>query len=149
MDSPSPSAAALQASLFEFAITELVRAHRTSFAPLWTPDSWAKLLIWLALSCGCSGDRQGLEHFAAALGPVLTGRMRRLFFERELEDLNLQVMADPAERQVLLLPLDAAGPAPDPERCAAALERLELAGRVCAERSRWQQLDALIAVPWS
>ena len=27
--------------------------------------------------------------------------MRRLFFERELEDLNLQVMADPAERQVL------------------------------------------------
>ena len=75
--------------------------------------------------------------------------MRRLFFERELEDLNLQVMADPAERQVLLLPLDAAGPAPDPERCAAALERLELAGRVCAERSRWQQLDALIAVPWS
>jgi hypothetical protein len=156
MDSPSPpgastaspSPAALQATLVDFAIAELVRRHRASFAPLWTAESWAKLLIWLALSCGCSGDRQGLEQFAAALGPVLTGRMRRLFFERELEDLNLQVMADPAERQVLLLPLDARGPAPDPERCAAALQQLELAERVCADRSRWQSLEALVAIPW-
>jgi hypothetical protein len=33
--------------------------------------------------------------------------MRRLFFERELPELNLRVMADPAEQQVLVLALDA------------------------------------------
>jgi len=145
----SPAPAALQATLFDFAIAELVRRHRASFAPLWTAESWAKLLIWLALSCGCSGDRQGLEHFANALGPVLTGRMRRLFFERELEDLQLQVMADPAERQVLLLPQ---GPMPEaalePGRIAAALERVALTERVVVDPSQWQRLDALVAIPW-
>ena len=29
-----------QAALFDFAIAELVRQHRASFQPLWTPDSW-------------------------------------------------------------------------------------------------------------
>ncbi|MEI8251755.1 MAG: protein phosphatase, partial [Synechococcus sp. ELA057] len=46
----------LQATLVDFALRELVRNHRTSFAPLWTPESWAKLLIWLALNCGCGTD---------------------------------------------------------------------------------------------
>jgi hypothetical protein len=156
---PLPSVASLQGTLFDFAIAELVRHHRESFPPLWTAESWAKLLIWLALSCGCSGDARALEAFAAALGPVVTARMRRLFFERELTDLNLRVMADPAERQVLLLPLEA-GVAPgvgtadgteqviDPERVAAALERVGLSGLVTADRSRWQPLEALTAVPW-
>ena len=39
-----------------------------------------------------------MTSFADALGPT-TGRMRRLFFERELEDLDLKVMADPAEQR--------------------------------------------------
>jgi len=104
---PLPSVASLQGTLFDFAIAELVRGHRESFPPLWTAESWAKLLIWLALSCGCSGEARALEAFAAALGPVLTARMRRLFFERELPDHNLRVMADPAEQQVLVLPLEA------------------------------------------
>ena len=60
----------LQATLFDFAIAELVRQHRDSFQPLWTAEAWAKFLIWLALNCGCSGDQQGLEAFAMALGPV-------------------------------------------------------------------------------
>ncbi len=152
---PLPSAASLQATLFDFAIAELVRDHRDSFPPLWTAESWAKLLIWLALSCGCSGDARALEAFAAALGPVITGRMRRLFFERELADLNLRVMADPAEPQVLLLPLDAAlepSLAPDgsldQERVAAGLEAVGLQGLVTADRRRWQPLEAIVAVPW-
>ncbi len=152
---PLPSAASLQATLFDFAIAELVRGHRDSFPPLWTAESWAKLLIWLALSCGCSGDARALEAFAAALGPVITGRMRRLFFERELADLNLRVMADPAEPQVLLLPLDASlepSLAPDgtlaPERVASGLEAVGLQALVTADRRRWQPLEAIVAVPW-
>jgi hypothetical protein len=145
---PLPSVASLQGTLFDFAIAELVRQHRQSFPPLWTAESWAKLLIWLALSCGCSGDARALEAFAAALGPALTARMRRLYFERELTDLNLRLMADPAERQVLLLPLE---PAPEPiapETVAAALEAVGLSPLVTDDRRRWQLLEALVAVPW-
>lgn len=140
----------LQATLFDFAIGELVRQHRTSFQPLWSSESWAKLLIWLALNCGCSGDEAGLKAFAAALGPGLGGRLRRIYFERELEDLGLQVMADPAEQQVLVLPLAGgalAADALDPEWLAAALERLELLPLV-AEPGCWQPLDGLVAIPW-
>ena len=152
---PLPSVASLQATLFDFAIAELVRQHRQSFQPLWTTESWAKLLIWLALSCGCSGEARALEAFAAALGPALTARMRRLFFERELPALNLRLMADPAEPQVLVLPLNAGLEAEavpdgslDPERVAAALQAVGLSTLVTADRSRWQPLEALMAVPW-
>jgi hypothetical protein len=146
---PLPSVASLQGTLFDFAIAELVRGHRESFPPLWTAESWAKLLIWLALSCGCSGEARALEAFAAALGPALTARMRRLFFERELPELNLRVMADPVEQQVLVLPLEA-GPAGslDPERVAAALQAVGLSALVTADRQHWQPLEALMAVPW-
>ena len=96
--SPStpPEPVRLQATLFDFAILELIRQNRESFQPLWSVDSWAKLLIWLALNCGLSGERESLEHFAEALGAPLTSRLRRVFFERELSDLELQVLADPA-----------------------------------------------------
>ncbi|MFM7652035.1 MAG: protein phosphatase [Vulcanococcus sp.] len=148
MSSPTPDPIALQGTLVDFAIGELVRANRSSFEPLWSSESWAKLLIWLALNCGCSGDREGLEAFAAALGPALTGRMRRLFFERELADLELQLMADPAEQQVLVLPTGPAEAALEPEAVARALERVGLSERVVADRERWQRLDALVAIPW-
>ena len=62
----------LQATLFDFAITELVRQHRQSFQPLWTRDSWVKLLIWLSLNCGSRGDEEGMKQFVDALGPVVT-----------------------------------------------------------------------------
>ena len=148
MTTSTPDPTALQATLVDFAIAELVRANRSSFEPLWSAESWAKLLIWLALNCGCSGDEAGLRAFAGALGAHQTGRMRRLFFERELVDLDLQVMADPAEQQVLVLPL---GPLEEPlelERVAQALERVGLGERVAAERDRWHRLDALVAIPW-
>ncbi len=138
--------ASLQASLFDFAIAELVRQHRTTFQPLWSAESWAKLLIWLALNCGCSGDEQGLKMFAEALGPRLSGRLRRLFFERQLDDLGLQVMADPAEQQVLVLPLAPAGSVAA-QQARAALERLELLPLV-TEPGGWQSLEGMVAVPW-
>ena len=144
-----PHSEQLQGTLVDFALLELIRHHRESFQPLWTVDSWAKLMIWLALNCGLSGERDSLEHFAAALGDRITSRLRRTFFERELADLELQVLADPAEQQVLLLsqaPQDLS--ILDPDRLAAALERVGLTRLVVADRSRWQQLEAVVAIPW-
>ncbi len=143
----SADATGLQATLFDFAITELVRQHRESFQPLWTVDSWVKLLIWLSLNCGCRSDEKGMQAFAEALGPAVTGRMRRVFFEREWEDLDLQVMADPAEQQVLVLPMGPGVPL-DLTRAATVMERAKLQDRVVADRGRWQHLDAVIAIPW-
>ncbi|MEX1317673.1 MAG: protein phosphatase [Synechococcaceae cyanobacterium] len=140
--------AALQANLVDFALAELVRQHRESFQPLWSTDSWAKLMIWLALNCGCSGDEAGLRAFAEALGPALGGRLRRVFFERELADLDLQVMADPAEPQVLVLPLAPGGEALTSGRAATALARLGLLERVAVERERWSSLEQAMAIPW-
>ncbi|MFM8937092.1 MAG: protein phosphatase, partial [Vulcanococcus sp.] len=144
----TPDPASLQATLVDFALAELVRANRSSFEPLWTTESWAKLLIWLALNCGCSSDQAGLKAFAGALGAHQTGRMRRLFFARELLDLDLQVMADPAEQQVLVLPVGPLEAPLDLERVAQVLERVGLSERVVPERERWQPLDALVAIPW-
>ena len=148
MSTATPDPVALQATLVDFALAELVRQHRESFQPLWSTESWAKLLIWLALNCGCSGDEAGLKAFAGALGAHQTSRMRRLFFERELADLDLQVMADPAEQQVLVLPTGPAEAVLEPEAVARALERVGLSERVVADRSRWQRLDALVVIPW-
>jgi hypothetical protein len=144
---PFTGATALQSGLFDFALGELVRQHRESFSPLWSPDSWAKLMIWLALNSGSSGDQQALEGFAAALGPVVCGRMRRLFFERELADLNLKLMADPAEAQVLAWPLEPGGDPVGLERVARALVAVGL-GDQMVEQGRWQLLEDLVAVPW-
>ncbi|WP_186587020.1 protein phosphatase [Synechococcus sp. A15-28] len=142
----SADATGLQATLFDFAIGELVRQHRESFQPLWSVDSWVKLLIWMSLNCGCAGDEAGMSRFVEALGPTVTTRMRRVFFERELEDLDLQVMADPAEQQVLVLPM---GPGVhlDLDRAAAVIERVQLQDEVLADRGRWQALDAVVAIP--
>ena len=138
--STPPEPVQLQATLFDFAILELIRQNRQSFEPLWTVDSWAKLLIWLALNCGLSGERESLEQFAAALGAPLTSRLRRVFFERELNDLELQVLVLPqVAGDAALLAVD---------RVAIALDRIGLLERVVADRSRWQQLEGVLAIPW-
>ena len=147
MSRPDPEQ--LQGTLVDFALLELIRQHRESFQPLWTVDSWAKLMIWLSLNCGLSGERDSLEQFAAALGDRMTSRLRRTFFERELGDLELQVLADPAEHQVLLLSQAPEDPAVlNPDRLSAALERVGLTARVPADRSRWQRLEGVVAIPW-
>ena len=148
MTTASPDPLALQATLVDFALAELVRQNRESFPPLWSSESWAKLLIWLALNCGCSGDEAGLKTFAESIGAVQTARMRRVFFERELGDLELQLMADPAEQQVLVLPQGPAEEVLDFDRIARALERVGLSERLPVERERWQRLDSLVVIPW-
>ena len=141
----SADATGLQATLFDFAIAELVRQHRQSFEPVWSLESWVKLLIWLSLNCGCQGDEKGMQRFAEALGPTLTTRMRRVFFERELEDLELKLMADPAEHQVLVLPMGPGVPL-NLEQAATAIDRVRLTDHV-ADPELWQQMDAVIAIP--
>ena len=137
----------LQAKIFDFALIELVCQHRDSFKPLWTVDSWVKFLIWLALNCGLSGERESLEIFADALGISLSTRMRRLFFERVLDDLSLKVLADPADPEVLVMSIDSSLPV-SYEQAIQALESVGLIGLVISDRSSWQLLDALIAIPW-
>ena len=87
-----------------------------------------------------------MKQFVEALGPVVTSRMRRVFFERELDDLDLQVMGDPAEQHVLVMPM-APGVPLDLERATAAVKRVGLQELVVADQNRWQQLDAVVAIP--
>ena len=58
------------------------------------------------------------------------------------------VLADPAEQQVLVMPVGPSGPL-ELEGVAQALEHVGLQGRVVAERSRWQSLESVVAIPWS
>ena len=147
MSLPDPDQ--LQGTLVDFALLELIRQHRLSFQPLWTVDGWAKLLIWLALNCGLSGDTESLEHFATSLGERITLRMRRTFFERELGDLELHVLADPADPQVLLLSQAPQDPLVlAPERLIRALQRVDLLEHVTADQREWQALDGVVAIPW-
>ena len=54
-------------------------------------------------------ERESLEIFADALGSPLTIRMRKIFFERTMEDLGLHLIADPAEPNVLIMPVQGDG----------------------------------------
>ena len=142
----------LRANLEDFALAELVRQHRTSFAPPWTIESWAKLLIWLALNSGCAGDKASLEVFAAALGPERSGRLRRLFFSREFEARGLRLLADPAKGQVLVEGVlsAVAGSAQESalDPVAAALDAVGLAALVVPDRQRWQRRDGGVEIPF-
>ena len=137
----------IQAKMFDFALRELVLINRESFQPLWTLDSWVKFLIWLTLNAGLSGERESIEIFAHALGPRLTGRMRRIFFERKDETLELQLMADPADLKILIMPI---GPSMSVnyDQAQKFLDRVGLLHRVDPDRGVWQQLDAVVAIPW-
>ncbi len=137
----------IQKKFFEFALVELICQHRNSFQPIWTVESWVKLLIWLALNCGLAGDTKSLETFAKALGPNLTRRMRKKFFDRTLENLNIQVTADPAENRVLIMPI-----APDcsltNKNVLEALKEIGLLNMVIQDCDDWETHEALIAIPW-
>lgn len=139
----------LRARLVDLALDDLVRARRTAFAPLWSVESWAKFLIWLALRCGSGPDRKGLEAFATALGEPLSARLRQQFFSREEIDQGLRLLADPAQPEVLLLAIDAADTAPDHERAAACFRRHGLSDRIDPDPSHWHERQGLLAVPWA
>ena len=138
----------IQAKLFDLALVELVRQHRESFQPLWTVDSWVKFLIWITLNCGLSGEKESLGVFAEALGPRLTARMRRVFFERNVDALTLQVMADPADSKVLVMPLSNSDLL-SVDLAEQLLDQLGLLERVESDKDSWEELNAVIAIPWA
>ena len=137
----------IQSKLFEFALFELVRNQRNSFQPLWSVDSWVKFLIWMALNCGFSGEKEDIGLFTDSLGSQISIRMRRLFFERYLEEHCIHLMADPAESKVLLLPIN-------PEesitlfQAEASLKEVGLIQKVLEERPFWEFHNGIISIPW-
>ena len=142
------SRTSIQAKAFEFALLELIHNKRDSFQPLWSVDSWVKFLIWLCLNCGLSGDKENLELFAKAMGSHLTGRMRKIFFERALEDLSLHVMADPAEAQVLIMPIALHNGINDKD-VVQALEMIGLSDKVSLSSAAWERHDSIVSIPWN
>jgi len=141
------SRTSIQAKAFEFALLELIYSKRDSFQPLWSVDSWAKFLIWLSLNCGLSGNKESLELFAKAMGSPLTSRMRRIFFERVLEDLSLHVMADPSETNVLIMPITLDKVINNNE-VIQALQMIGLSEKVSLSSSSWKRHDSIISIPW-
>ena len=142
------SRTSIQAKAFEFALVELIYSKRDSFQPLRSVDSWVKFLIWLSLNCGLSGDKESLELFAKAMGSPLTRRMRKIFFERALEDLSLHVMADPAEAQVLIMP-QALDKRINNNDVVQALEMIGLSDKVSLSLSSWERHDSIVSIPWN
>ncbi len=143
-----PNESNIQANIFHFALTELIRSQRNSFEPIWTVDSWVKLLIWLCLNCGMSGEQESLENFLEALGSPLTVRMRKLFFERTIENMFLYVIADPADPRVLVMPMSDQALMTF-ENCKKALVSLGLFPRINPNFDTWETHDELIAIPWN
>ena len=142
------SRTSIQAKAFEFALLELIYSKRDSFQPLWSIDSWAKFLIWLSLNCGLSGEKESLEMFAEAMGSPLTSRMRKIFFERALEDLSLHVMADPAEAQVLIMPI-AVEKRINNNDVVQALQTIGLSEKVSLSSAAWERHDSIVSIPWN
>jgi len=142
------SRTSIQAKAFEFSLFELIYSKRDSFQPLWSVDSWVKFLIWLSLNCGLSGEKESLEMFAEAMGSPLTSRMRKIFFERALEDLSLHVMADPAEAQVLIMPI-ALNKRINDNDVVQALERIGLSEKVSLSSAAWERHDSIVSIPWN
>ena len=141
------SSTSIQAKVFEFSLLELIYTKRDSFQPLWSVDSWVKFLIWLSLNCGLSGEKESLEMFAKAMGSPLTSRMRKIFFERNLEDLALHVMADPAEMQVLIMPLKVDRRINDKD-VVQALQTIGLSEKVSLASAGWERHDTIVSIPW-
>ena len=142
------SRTSIQAKVFEFALFELIYTKRDSFQPLWSVDSWVKFLIWLSLNCGISGDKESLELFAKAMGSALTSRMRKIFFERVLDDFALHILADPAETQILIMPMDAEKRILDNE-VLQALESIGLKHKVSLSPTDWERHDSIVSIPWN
>ena len=149
MSSMEPiSRTSIQAKAFDFALLELIHSKRDKFQPLWSVDSWVKFLIWLSLNCGLSGEKESLELFAQAMGSPLTRRMRKLFFERVVEDLSLQVMADPAEAQVLIIPLSVDKRINNND-VIQALQTISLIEKVSLSSSVWERHESIVSIPWN
>ena len=137
----------LQAKVFDFALSELVLSHRESFEPLWTVDSWVKFLIWNALNCGLSGERESLEMFANSLGDDFSIPMRRIFFERTFIDLGLKLYGDPAEKNILLRS-SSQNLEITFENLENALFQAKLVGKVDTNQENWSKVKNGFLIPW-
>ena len=144
----STNHSSIQANMFDFSLSELVINQRNSFEPMWSVDSWVKFLIWMTLNCGLSGERESLELFANAIGSPLTKRMRKVFFERVLDDLSLHILADPAETQILVMPLSN-GQLIKNNEVDQAFKNIGLSEKVALDQSLWQRHESIIAIPWN
>ena len=142
------SRTSIQAKAFEFALLELIYSKRDSFHPLWSVDSWVKFLIWFSLNCGLSGEEESLKLFAKAMGSPLTTRMRKVFFERVLEDVSLHVLADPAEAQILVMPLSLEKQMNNHD-VVQALQMIGLNNKVSLDSVSWTRHDSIVSIPWS
>ncbi len=142
------SRTSIQAKAFEFAFLELIYSKRDSFEPLWSVDSWVKFLIWLSLNCGLSGEQESLELFAKAMGSSLTRRMRKIFFERALDELSLHVMADPADAQVLIMPLSLEKKINNND-VIQAIKKVGLSEKVSLDPASWARHDSIVSIPWN
>ena len=93
-------------------------------------------------------DKENLELFANAMGSPLTSRMRKIFFERALEDLSLHVMADPAEAQVLIMPIALDKEINDND-VIQALQNIDLSEKVVLSSAAWERHDSIVSIPWN
>jgi hypothetical protein len=73
--------------------------------------------------------------------------MRKIFFERNLEDLALHVMADPAEMQVLIMPLEVDRRINDKD-VVQALQTIGLSEKVSLSSAGWERHDTIVSIPW-
>ena len=137
----------IQDKVFDFALMELARSHQNSFEPAWSIDSWVKFLIWLTLNCGLSGERESLELFAESLGIQITRKMRKVFFERTLENLSIYLIADPAESRILLMPVSGQVEIRFVD-ALKALENVGLISQINSDQSGWEWDKGIITIPW-
>ena len=138
----------IQAKAFEFALLELIYSKRDSFQPRCSVDSWVKFLIWFSLNCGLAGDKDSLELFAKAMGAPLTRRMRKIFFERALEDFSLHVIADPAEAQVLIMS-SAVDKKINDEDVLQVIQKIGLSDKVSLSSAEWERHESILSIPWN
>jgi len=137
----------IQDKVFDFALMELARSHQNSFEPAWSIDSWVKFLIWLTLNCGLSGERESLELFAESLGIQITRKMRKVFFERTLENLSIYLIADPAESRILLMPVSGQVEIRFVD-ALKALDNVGLISQINSDQSVWEWDKGIITIPW-
>ncbi len=82
------------------------------------------------------------------MGSSLTQRMRKIFFERVLEDMSLHIMADPAEAQVLIVPLLLEKKI-NTKDVVQALKMVGLTEKVSLDSEGWERHGSIVSIPWN
>ena len=76
--------------------------------------------------------------------------MRKIFFERSINELGLHIIADPAESNVLIMPVQGDGiDVMTDTACREALLTTGLLDRVSADSKTWKSHDQLISISWN